>query len=395
MKGFTRREFIRNAGLSLMSIGAIGDLKNSKYISLTQSTGRANMSNNPTAVNKIVVMSDLHFGDEYCFINKGEKNNIQKLIGKIKNHNPDELILLGDVFDFSLGSLYLTFDNAKGFFEELKKLHGLKVTYIPGNHDHHIWSRIIETEYFIGPLEQGEVPAKGDIYMKNAVTTIPKRAPFLNMFYPGLDVVYPHIIRTCGNATYYFTHGHLQDNVFTPGNNLLTPKNLAELEAFNSCWIEGVWFYMGQAGRLSEKIRETYLQTEISWLGYIGAFSLGAKSFINGIWEALRGKVSVLKEKEEKPLTVRAVTPAYIEDHLNLLIKDGIIEEKQFPITFVYGHTHKKEENIPGKVKISNHDYGYVKWNTGTWILKNEAEKDNNGFIVIDDKKTQWVPFWE
>lgn len=337
-------------------------------------------------VNKIVVMSDLHLGAEGCILNK-EEENVQTLVGEIKDQKPEELILLGDVFDFSLCSLYETCSQAKEFFKELRKLDSLKVTYIPGNHDHHIWTYIIESEYFIKPLEADSLPDTMQRYIEKFVAHEPVKAPFLNKFHPDLEVVYPHVIRTCGDRKYYFTHGHLQDNIFTPGSDMRRPETLAELEAFNCWWVEGGWFYMGQAGRLGQKVRDIY--EEKPWLGFVEAFSLGAKGFMAAILRALTGKASSW-EKKEKSLTERAVTPAYIKDYIDLLIRDKVIEKKQLPITFVYGHTHEQKEET---LNVSDHRCSTI--NTGTWIRKKEEDKKNNGFYVIHEKGNEWVPFWK
>ncbi|MGH2715672.1 MAG: metallophosphoesterase [Thermoleophilaceae bacterium] len=51
----------------------------------------------------------------------------------------DELILLGDVFDFLCSSVEYAFEQADPFFELVqRRMQGRRVVFTAGNHDHHI-----------------------------------------------------------------------------------------------------------------------------------------------------------------------------------------------------------------------------------------------------------------
>jgi UDP-2,3-diacylglucosamine pyrophosphatase LpxH len=51
----------------------------------------------------------------------------------------DELILLGDLFDFLFSSVVNAFAEAEPFFDLLEeRLHGKRLVFLAGNHDHHI-----------------------------------------------------------------------------------------------------------------------------------------------------------------------------------------------------------------------------------------------------------------
>src|SRR3990167_2379688 len=126
---------------------------------------------------RVVVMSDLHLGEEESVLNNGDldakdfeyingefynnrlpsiedlketrKKNIDNLRNElIKLGQIEELILLGDVFDFSLASLHEAYNNAQRFFNILlagSSTPSIKeITYIAGNHDHHLWLQIFE-----------------------------------------------------------------------------------------------------------------------------------------------------------------------------------------------------------------------------------------------------------
>jgi hypothetical protein len=56
----------------------------------------------------------------------------------------DELVLLGDVFDFLFSTVELAFEQAEPFFALLaRKLRGRRITFLAGNHDHHIALRTL------------------------------------------------------------------------------------------------------------------------------------------------------------------------------------------------------------------------------------------------------------
>lgn len=393
MKNCTRREFIRNVSLGVLSVSALGASKKEQNVSTSQSLETSRIPSDLTEKNKIVVMSDIHLGVDSCVLNKDKTANIQYLFKQIEEHNPDELILLGDIFDFALCSLRKTCSNARTFFGELKeRLDGLKVTYIPGNHDHHIWSSIIEREYFLKPLANGDLPEDMGGYMQKCVNAGPfKHVPFLDPFYSDLEVTYPHVIRTFGARKYYFTHGHLQDPLFKMGSEIVKPNNLAELEAFNSWFLEGIWFHMGQSGRFGDKIfKEIYInkspiETFLIVKG-LGGWLWGA------VWGFVSGQLSPISSKEPTygrlpyrfgggvPIETLAVTEESIMEF-------GPFVRSLLPFTFVYGHTHEKHEELP----LSVLGFNTPCINTGTWI---KEDKKNNGFWVISEAENKWISFW-
>ncbi|MGH2743733.1 MAG: metallophosphoesterase [Thermoleophilaceae bacterium] len=58
----------------------------------------------------------------------------------------DELILLGDVFDFLCSSVEYAFEQADPFFELVqRRMQGRRVVFTAGNHDHHIVVRALRT----------------------------------------------------------------------------------------------------------------------------------------------------------------------------------------------------------------------------------------------------------
>ena len=104
---------------------------------------------------KTIVLSDLHFGVAECSIGtwsedhllpkekkKKNKKNLERLFdyfGDVKNLQ--HIILLGDVFDLHLSNLTSAIKASMSFFQKLQDIPTLReIEYIPGNHDHLLWS---------------------------------------------------------------------------------------------------------------------------------------------------------------------------------------------------------------------------------------------------------------
>jgi predicted phosphodiesterase len=71
----------------------------------------------------------------------------------------DYLILLGDIFDFSVTSYEAAYKQAKVFFKRLQEDHLAKqFIYVPGNHDYDIWHTVEHQVNVINQLKQGQLP---------------------------------------------------------------------------------------------------------------------------------------------------------------------------------------------------------------------------------------------
>ncbi len=104
---------------------------------------------------KIAITSDIHLGDAKSAmafkdqqsgdISVGYKYEefIKTIKGRSGNDPLDYLLLLGDIFDFSVCCYYEAYEIGKHFFQELKKDNITKeIIYVPGNHDFDIWDTV-------------------------------------------------------------------------------------------------------------------------------------------------------------------------------------------------------------------------------------------------------------
>jgi len=96
---------------------------------------------------KIAITSDINLGDSNCLL-VGDKlasgpkfGQFREAIGRV-----DYLVLLGDIFDFSISSYESVYKIARLFLNEiLDREIASQIIYIPGNHDFEFW-HILEHE---------------------------------------------------------------------------------------------------------------------------------------------------------------------------------------------------------------------------------------------------------
>jgi UDP-2,3-diacylglucosamine pyrophosphatase LpxH len=203
----------------------------------------------PEAVaDRLVIVSDMHFGNDYAAL--ADDGNRKKLTEGIRALGPvDELVLLGDIFDFWTASLSDALGRGRELIAELLKLDNVgRMVFIPGNHDHHVvrlrYAEEVNKKLRSGDLEPPEL-------------TIPMMSdcPALEPLKPDGAVVplfmtYPWHQVTVRGRTALLTHGHLlgffERSLWRPKrkflNAYLLKKNpsvdLNDMEAFLSPYYE-------------------------------------------------------------------------------------------------------------------------------------------------------------
>jgi len=353
-------------------------------------------------LSKVGVLSDLHLGEEDeggTILNtrtRPGRKRIQELCAMLKAEREDQpfdqLVLLGDILDFSLENVRDVYSAAKTVLEQLVPAAGCNdLLYVPGNHDHHIWAQIIEQELVVDPLESCNPSGVAADYTGAVDEKLPAR--FLDGLLPRSDemklqfmVKYPHHLVRAGGRLYFMTHGHFLDMAFRPVNLFLEPRDLSELEQFNSGWLEAIWYHLGQAGRWGNFAESFYkrLSSLVSGPGRLPSACRLAYLLIGialrRLWRddirlpfpaprepraaALRGKPvsSALKREISRYLQ------RYVLDWYDSKLGTGFRYRRPLPrpFTFVFGHTHRYAG--PGKHEVSVRGQSYPILNTGGWI---------------------------
>ncbi len=155
---------------------------------------------------RALVISDTHFGAWTGRDLLREEFFLERLAPALDG--VDEVILLGDLFDFLFGSVADAVDSSAGLLKLIgEKLSGKRFVFLAGNHDHHFVHRDEENQ-LEAALARGEVlrPDGSAIHEPPGPTFFQS---FLETRMPGVEVeiAYP----TYDFAGVLCTHGHYLD----------------------------------------------------------------------------------------------------------------------------------------------------------------------------------------
>ncbi len=277
----------------------------------------------PEAVaDRLVVVSDTHFGNDYGAL--GTSDNRKLLVDGLRGLGTiDELVLLGDIFDFWTTTFSDALEQARELVGGLLKLDNVgRVIYIPGNHDHHVVRLYYEEEVMkrlrAGDLEPPEltIPLVADCPALESLRPNGAKVP-LFMTYPWHQV-------SVRGRTALLTHGHLlgffERSLWRPRgrflNAFLLKRNpsvgLDDMETFLSPYYEMVAMSTAVPGVVDGRYR--FYRTVSRTARLLGF---------------------------EKEYRVSAFRDTSIEQNAVEIeaLLDHFYDEK--PAYFIYGHTHR------------------------------------------------------
>lgn len=114
---------------------------------------------------KLIVASDLHFGDPRCALVAAETGPEPRLAPgygrflEAAGRDNDYLVLLGDVFDFSIADYADAYAAARVFFRRVRDDRvAREVVYVPGNHDFGFWHVTMHEANVINRVRRFERP---------------------------------------------------------------------------------------------------------------------------------------------------------------------------------------------------------------------------------------------
>jgi len=88
-----------------------------------------------------IVVSDLHLGEEVGEATFAGQTKIEAFAQELEALGEiEELILLGDILELALAPLSQVTEQMAALFQRIYEI-PKKIVYVPGNHDHHIWSQ--------------------------------------------------------------------------------------------------------------------------------------------------------------------------------------------------------------------------------------------------------------
>jgi UDP-2,3-diacylglucosamine pyrophosphatase LpxH len=150
---------------------------------------------------RALVISDTHFGAWTGRDLLREEFFLERLAPALEG--VDELIFLGDLFDFLFGSVEEAVDAADGLLRLIaERLDGKRLVFLAGNHDHHLVHR--DGEDRLEARLAGRAPATSEAAPGPAFFQ-----QFLERRLPGLEVEIAYPTYRCGDVL--CTHGHYLD----------------------------------------------------------------------------------------------------------------------------------------------------------------------------------------
>ena len=335
--------------------------------------------------------------------------------------DPPQLVVAGDLFELALSS---TDDASATFAQFIACLRPgaanaavtPNIRFIPGNHDHQLWSRARSDHYleYLADLPRDDAlePRPHGTHLLPANDTSPVRDRFIELLaarvdtaatvvveqsYPNLGLVDP----TRGRAV-VVSHGHfveplyrmmsLLDDVFVGAGRGSGPQHL---EADNGGWIDFFWSSMGDSGDIGTWARDLYesLQSEES----IAAVTKGVRHALAGrkgpwIRNHLEGAVVAgvlkhsvtrsLRRERHHPDVLSKNAAAGLLGYLDGPVAAQLADEAGAPadVTFVFGHTHKpfSDVRVP---PVSAAPVTIV--NTGGWVVDSPEPEPVKGAVVV------------
>jgi UDP-2,3-diacylglucosamine pyrophosphatase LpxH len=198
-----------------------------------------------------VVISDTHFGLTSATLANPKK--VDRLISEIWRYGEgcDQVVLLGDIFDFWRSRPETAIRDSIYLFKRLSEL-DIEINYVVGNHDHHMAVMSQESEFL-------ERIARGDIYP----VYIPSMRWRQTINGLRINTFYPICSANLSGRRVLFTHGHHLNGI---GSIYIQWERLrrlsgaeispADMEMMMTCAYEGIYrsSYIGEMAGLEERI---------------------------------------------------------------------------------------------------------------------------------------------
>lgn len=395
-----------------------------------------------------VSMSDLHLGEEDSVLTNltvGEPvpepkgpgpcmlalvNYLHAIKFELNQGKPIPfLILNGDILELATSTYPISTTYFRLFLTELAKRKLFdRLIYLPGNHDHGLWSLIRDTQFVKCLSQQSESP--GQLKVEHVTElSIPRQSPLLSLLASNLpmQIISPLLLvanpslrlQSLQGHDFLFHHGHLLEDIYKflsilrerVMNNVslgeLKEKPLkdriGELERENWPWIDFVWSGFARAGRVGltvEKLYELLCKPE------------GMRELIHRVADVLRTEFNIkfvpewLEDDVFRFILERALKkggvgseeranrkkPAFSKDlktmtrrFMGHYMRQELLDEGLRPATdqsrFIFGHTHKpfleELENVGA-------DFGEIKVaNSGGWVIESDKHLPNYGPGIV------------
>ena len=324
---------------------------------------------------KIIVLSDLHLGAPSSLLSvKAVADRLIEALGRCPD--VEHFVLLGDILDLTMARGADAWNQGALFLDSLFRaaLGRARIHYVPGNHDHHVWSLLVEQMGIVRRLEDfrraqaradGVVPVLEPLRLEGCFG--PDDRTFVHdMFPPGvrdrLYIAYPFRRLQLGEGrTLLAHHGHYFDPKIMPLAQRVAWQyrgDVARVEECNAPWVEGLW-YFASLGRTGLEFLErvlTYYDLLEPLAQALGISWPGMPKRQNTLFERVMGCIARRRATADTGAFVGGLSVKYIKDMVwNLFELNSYV--------LAVGHTHQKDEysNGSGTIHI---------FNTGGWLVE-------------------------
>lgn len=385
---------------------------------------------------KFLAISDTHLGEETSILSFPhgrqhlwrvlrppfgsdvfDANNKEKL-------EIDEMILMGDIPDRTLSSTSQIITHTNDFVGMLGSLAKIKKgIYIPGNHDHTIWTGYQggvtkpEGEIIIGPDNYPDEKSV-DEKSESLLTTFfgfPHGSAWRKITEENsleFALSNPIYVNQFKGRTYVFAHGtHFRNDVTSPewikkvadyleadkvlGNieiqsdcNVNEAKSLEELEKIVSPFVDSLW-PSSKNNPTSQSDQLWYLLTRLS-----GKFGKHRKApeksdcfSSKRLPEVCESRIKRLTKKDDsikEDDSIKRWEKYFIPHLLDYLRRHQIPKDN---ITFVYGDTH---DGGWGKMQLDSGENIRV-YNSGGWVVHNKEDHPACHLFAVDEDGEEYL----
>jgi len=192
------------------------------------------------------------------------------------------LILNGDILELATSTYPISTTYFRLFLTELAKRKLFdRLIYLPGNHDHGLWS-LIRDSHFVESLSRQSASTRQLKVEHVTDLSIPRQSPLLSLLASNLpmQIISPLLLvanpslrlQSLQGHDFLFHHGHLLEDIYKfltlLGTRVIENKSLAELkekplrdkigelERENWPWIDFVWSGFTRAGRVGPTMED-------------------------------------------------------------------------------------------------------------------------------------------
>lgn len=323
----------------------------------------------------IIVISDLHLGAPSSLL---AISSVSDRLAETLEQCGDitAFVLLGDILDLTRAAGADAWNEASRFLGRLfgRVARTASIYYVPGNHDHHLWTLLVEQKGLVRPLER-TLDGPGATGRRSAVLNQvewvghfgPDDETFAHALFPSVardrvQVWYPFLPLPLKDRVLFAHHGHYFDPRITPLATSVAARykgDVGKVEECNAAWIEGLW-YFASLGRIPREFATRAL-----------AYYQIAESIMKALQVSL-GRVD----------DIGGLSLKRIKDMLFYLFnKESYV--------LVMGHTHRQDEYRDEASAIEI-------YNTGGWLVENWGESQptvSPAILQAHDGGFRWLPF--